>query len=160
MLDTLFPLEPITVSLGRSYRGRYNWHLSADFDIRLTPPNLFAALDAEFGFTVDVAALPDNALCPRYFTPETDGLAQDWTGERCWMNPPYSKIAPWTRKAATSSALVVGLLPVRSEVAWFHDDVLATDADIRFIRGRLCFGNSPSEGGHAPEPSMVVIWNG
>ena len=57
-------------------------------DVRATPPDLFAALDAEFHFETDVCALPGNAKCARYFSPEVDGLWQEWTGA-CFMNPPY-----------------------------------------------------------------------
>lgn len=53
-----------------------------------TPQRLFDELNAEFSFTVDVCAIPDNAKCARYFDPTTDGLRQRWEGV-CWMNPPY-----------------------------------------------------------------------
>lgn len=69
-----------------------------------TPPDFFAELHAEFGFTVDACALPFNAKLPRYWAPAGvnatlgydhlsapaayDGLAQDWAGERVWCNPP------------------------------------------------------------------------
>jgi phage N-6-adenine-methyltransferase len=43
-----------------------------------TPPELFAKLDAEFRFTLDVCALKENAKCKKYFTPEDDGLKQPW----------------------------------------------------------------------------------
>lgn len=43
-----------------------------------TPPDLFAALDKEFHFTLDACALPETAKCPRYFTPEDDGLSRPW----------------------------------------------------------------------------------
>lgn len=52
-----------------------------------TPQALFDELNAEFHFTVDVCALPENAKCDRYYTPEQDGLAQKWEGV-CWCNPP------------------------------------------------------------------------
>lgn len=41
-----------------------------------TPPELFKALDAEFGFTCDVCATADNAKCKEFYPPEQDGLAQ------------------------------------------------------------------------------------
>jgi len=41
-----------------------------------TPQALFDELDREFGFTLDVCALPENAKCDLFFTPETDGLSQ------------------------------------------------------------------------------------
>lgn len=76
------------------------------------------------------------------------------------MNPPYSEIEPWTKKAATCGALVVvGLLPVRTDLAWFHRDVLAAGAEVRFIRGRIRFeGTAAGKGHNAPFPSMIVVW--
>ncbi len=68
-----------------------------------TPQATFDALNAEFGFEIDVCALPENAKCARYFTPEMDGLAQSWEGV-CWMNPPYGREMPkWIRKAWESA---------------------------------------------------------
>ena len=45
-----------------------------------TPQELFDELNAEFGFTTDVAATNDNAKCAHYYTQEQDGLKQDWRG--------------------------------------------------------------------------------
>ena len=49
-------------------------------DLWATPQDFFDDLNAEFGFTLDACALPENAKCERYFTPEQDGLAQEWSG--------------------------------------------------------------------------------
>lgn len=46
-------------------------------------------LNDEFHFTIDVAADDNNHMCPRYYTPQQDGLKQDWTGEVVWCNPPF-----------------------------------------------------------------------
>jgi hypothetical protein len=43
-----------------------------------TPAEVFAEYDAEFHFTLDVCATAETAKCARYFTPDMDGLAQDW----------------------------------------------------------------------------------
>ena len=48
-----------------------------------TPQDFFDALDKEFSFTLDVCALPSNAKCRNYFTPEDDGLSRDWWGGYC-----------------------------------------------------------------------------
>lgn len=45
-----------------------------------TPPDFFAELDREFSFTLDPAATAKSAKCARYFTPDDDGLKQDWGG--------------------------------------------------------------------------------
>lgn len=84
-------------------------------DDRRTPQDVFAPLNARWGFTLDVAASEANALCPRYFTRETDGLLRSWTGERVWCNPPFSRLEPWIAKAwqemFAGCALVVMILP-------------------------------------------------
>ena len=56
---------------------------SSKTDLWETPQWLFDELDREFHFTLDVCALPENAKCERYYTPEMDGLAQPWNGV-CW----------------------------------------------------------------------------
>ncbi|MEM9513697.1 MAG: DNA N-6-adenine-methyltransferase, partial [Actinomycetota bacterium] len=71
-----------------------------DTDDRATTAEVFGPLDAEFGpFTIDVAAAAHNTKCSRYFDARRDGLAQSWSGEVVWCNPPYSAIEPWVRKA-------------------------------------------------------------
>ena len=49
---------------------------SSKTDLWGTPQDLFDKLDAEFHFNLDVCALPENAKCERYYTPEQDGLVQ------------------------------------------------------------------------------------
>jgi len=43
-----------------------------------TPQDLFDELNDEFHFTLDPCAMPQNTKCAKYFTPEDDGLKQDW----------------------------------------------------------------------------------
>jgi hypothetical protein len=94
-------------------------------DERATTPEVFAELHERFNFTVDACALARNAKLPRYWTPEQDGLAMNWTGERVWCNPPYSSIEPWVIKAKESAAeLVVLLLPAnRTEQRWWQEHI-------------------------------------
>jgi phage N-6-adenine-methyltransferase len=130
--------------------------MSSKTDCWETPRETFDALDAEFGFGLDVCALPGNAKCPRFFTPEDDGLSREWRGV-CWMNPPYGReIGRWMRKALESSregATVVCLVPARTDTAWWHE--CAARGEIRFIRGRLRFGGAKCG---APFPSAVVVF--
>jgi site-specific DNA-methyltransferase (adenine-specific) len=132
-------------------------HFSSATDDWATPQYYFDLLHREFCFTLDVCASDQNAKCPAYFTKETNGLAQDWKGT-CFMNPPYGRgMDAWIRKAresARAGATVVGLLPARTDTAYFHDHIYGK-AEIRFIRGRLKFGSAKNA---APFPSMVVIW--
>lgn len=132
-------------------------HFSSKTDMWATPPDIFAKLDAEFGFTIDVCATPDNAKCRRYFTPQVDGLKQDWRGV-CWMNPPYGRqIKKWIQKAYISSlqgATIVCLIPARTDTYWWHTYVRRAD-EVRFIRGRLKFGDSRNS---APFPSAIAVF--
>ncbi|HAV5356857.1 TPA: adenine methyltransferase [Acinetobacter baumannii] len=125
-------------------------------DVWATPQNLFDAIDQIFNFDLDVCALPENAKCERYFTPELDGLKQEWTGT-CWMNPPYGReISLWIEKAvetANNGHTVVGLLPVRTDVVWWQEHILYRE--IHYIKGRLKFGGSKH---NAPFGCALVVF--
>lgn len=126
-----------------------------------TPQDFFNALDAEFHFTLDPCASPENAKCERFYTPAEDGLIQDWAGETCFVNPPYGRrdTRMWVRKcceeAQKPGTTVVMLIPARTDTQWFHDLLYGKPGvEIRFVRGRLHFGGSADP---APFPSMVVV---
>jgi len=94
----------------------------------LTPPELFHQLEEELGlkFTLDPCTEPDNPLgTPTFYTEEDDGLKQDWAGHVVYMNPSYSDLTPWLRKANMSrlcpNTVVVGLLPVRTSPQYAED---------------------------------------
>ena len=75
-----------------------------------------------------------------------------------FCNPPYGRdIDRWIRKAveeAGNGAVVVMLIPARTDTKWFHDLVFPY-GDIRFVKGRLKFGDGKNA---APFPSMVVVF--
>ncbi len=121
-----------------------------------TPSSLFQALHSQHQFTIDAAATRKNTQLPRFFTAEQDGLAQDWSGHRVWLNPPYGKTMPlWMAKAATADALVVVLVPARTDTAWWHDWVISEATQIAYVRGRLSFEGARSS---APFPSAIVTY--
>ena len=125
-----------------------------------TPQDLYDELNKEFHFTLDVCALPENAKCKNYYTPEQNGLVQPWEGV-VWCNPPYGRgIDQWVCRALLScnnGTTVVMLLPVRTDTKWFHEYIYnRSNVEIRFIKGRLKFGNSNNS---APFPSMLVIFS-
>ena len=121
-----------------------------------TPAELFAELNAEFGFTLDACASVDNAKVKANYY-DSGGLALPWEGI-VWCNPPYGRvIGAWVRKGRESAergAMVVMLLPSRTDTRWWHDDVMKA-SEIRFIRGRLRFGNMRNG---APFPSAIVVF--
>lgn len=128
-----------------------------------TPADIFGPLDDEFRFDLDVAASATNAKCASYFTEQDNRLWHRWAPRRCWMNPPYGgETTRWVAKAAAEAsdgALVVGLLPARTDTAWFHEHVLASGAEVRFVRGRVAF-DLPGVRirPRAPFPSLIVVW--
>lgn len=125
-----------------------------------TPQALFDDLNAEFDFELDACASDDNHKCAEYYTIEQDGLKIMWGGRRVWCNPPYSNIAKWVEKAfretRTDGTVVVMLIPSRTDTKYFHNYIYQR-AEIRFIKGRLKFGEATSS---APFPSMLVIFRG
>lgn len=110
-----------------------------------TPSSLYAILDAEFSFQDDP--------CPLAGT--VNGLLRPWLSPT-WLNPPYSAIPAWlsaARRHQENGNLIVALLPSRTDTRWFHDIILP-HAEIRFIKGRLRFGNAAH---NAPFPSLIAI---
>lgn len=143
--------------LASKNNGRYNGN-GREWQ---TPPEVFIPLEAEFNFTLDPCATPENAKCELYSTETQDGLQQDWKQHRVFMNPPYGReVAAWTRKAreaARNGALVVGLLPASTDLAWWHEDVMG-HAEIRFIRGRVRFLTGGPYRASGFFASVIAVW--
>lgn len=138
-------------------------------DLWRTPPALFACLNAEFCFQLDAAAAPHNALCRKFITTEQNTLETPWADYLSipgyvWLNPPYSDITPFVKKAATESANQIGtvmLVPSDTSVGWFKE-AIQTASEVRFITaGRLAFINpvtgKPVSGNN--KGSMLIIWH-
>ena len=112
-----------------------------------TPEKVYKELNREFHFNFDP--------CP--LNGKEDGRAPlfvQWTGKRVFCNPPYGPETPKFMVRAREAELAVFLVPARTDTRWFHDIVLPYAKEIRFIKGRLKFGNSKN----APFPSMIVIF--
>jgi phage N-6-adenine-methyltransferase len=145
---------------GKGLWGAAGTGFSSRTDDWATPQPVFDALDAEFGFDLDVCADASNAKCRRFFSAAEDGLAQEWSGT-VWLNPPYGRhgggIAAWMEKAresAAAGATVVCLVPARTDTRWWHESAMAA-AEVRLVKGRLKFG---AGNGPAPFPSAVVVF--
>ena len=134
---------------------------SSKSDEWATPIDLFNELNNEFNFNLDPCATEKNHKCENYFTVDDDGLEKLWGGYRVFCNPPYSQIAKWVEKAyrettQNDNTLVVMLIPSRTDTKYFQDFIYHR-TEIRFVRGRLKFGDSKNS---APFPSMIVIFRG
>ena len=151
-------------------------------DLYGTPAPLFAALHEEFGFTIDLAAshampvrfekkgrvyeLDAQAtnLLPRWFGAggiAEDALSADWSTERGFQNPPFSLVHQFIPKAVESAragGLVVALIKVLSETAIWHECVMPYADRVRFIRGRLSYGQLDGTKASATFPSCIVIF--
>lgn len=124
-----------------------------------TPHVFFDALHREFDFTLDPCATSKNAKCKSFYTKRHDGLSRDWGRHRVFCNPPYGRaMSAWTQKcfaASRAGALVVLLAHARTDTRWFHDWVYGKADDIRFVRGRLKFGDGRQS---APFPSLLAVY--
>ena len=140
-----------------------------------TPVETFNALNAEFGFDHDAAATSENSWVDgdyfgpdHHFAGQRDALSlPSWKayGHTFWLNPPYSRCREFIAKAAQEArrgATVVCLVPSRTDTRWWHSDVWDAGqnqprpgVEVRFIKGRLKFGNSENS---APFPSVVIVF--
>lgn len=113
-----------------------------------TPAAVYDALNDEFRFDFDPCPLDGDG----------DGLSPlfcSWRGKRVFCNPPYGPgIGDWLKRGSEAE-LAVFLIPARTDTRWFHEICLPFASDIRFLRGRLRFGDAVNS---APFPSMVVVF--
>jgi DNA N-6-adenine-methyltransferase (Dam) len=117
--------------------SRRSGHFNGESDLWGTPQAEFDKLNDEFGFTLDACATAENAKCARYFTPEQDGLQQDWSGEVVFMNPPFSQVGKWIAKAhdaAKVGATVVCIVLPSVNTRWWN----------RYIEGIAEVGLNPT----------------
>lgn len=138
-----------------------------------TPPELFDPLNDEFRFDLDAAADQTSALLPKYFGPgsvlaENALAVRDWSmhAGSIWLNPPYSRklrlsLEPWLQHASRQRAIVVALIPARTDTLWWHNVILPTATEVRFINGRVDFlhpdtGLPGTSGGSFP--SALIVW--
>lgn len=134
-------------------------------DLWRTPVEIFNALDLEFGFYLDAAADWNNTLCSQFINEKRNALESEWVSYGAiWVNPPYSDITPWVKKAAEQCRrqlqVVVMLVPADISVGWFSLALCSVD-EVRFIiDGRIQF--VPAEPTDRrlsnPKGSMLFIW--
>lgn len=125
-----------------------------------TDDAFYSKLHKIFSFTLDPCASDENHKCQKYYTMESNGLAQDWGGENVFVNNPYSSTKDWTRKCAEEArkpnTTVVQLIPSRTDTKYSQDIAFPNSRAVLFVKGRLKFGGAKTS---APFPSMVVIYS-
>lgn len=125
---------------------KFKVHFSSLTDNWNTPKSIYQVLDAEFRFDFDP--------CPE--KPNFNGLSIEW-GKCNFVNPPYSELAKWLKKGweqHQQGKTVVFLIPSRTDTKAWHEYCMKA-TEIRFIKGRLKFGNSKNS---APFPSAIIIF--
>lgn len=119
------PVEANKFHVGNGDDGKHYW---------LTPPDLYAQLDAEFHFDFDP--------CPYPKPDDFDGLTSEW-GKSSYVNPPFGSIihegkkkgpTAWVRKAIEEwkkGKRVVLVYPVDKWVLMLMDAILGEHAQVR-----------------------------
>lgn len=114
-----------------------------------TPTATYDALNAEFGFADDACPLGGDA----------NGLLREWKSPCFCKHNCLScrrlngRLSPSTGRSRSTADLLV---PSRTDTRWWHNYAMKA-SEIRFIRGRLKFGQAKTG---APFPSCVVIFRG
>lgn len=113
-------------------------------DVR-TPTEFLSAVRRLLGivsFAVDLAASRENTVAPRFYSARTNALEQPWNlGGWNWLNPPFSDLSPWARKAfneAQRGARTAMLVPAGVGANWWRDHVHGK-ARILLLNGRITF---------------------
>jgi DNA-binding XRE family transcriptional regulator len=145
----------------RSYWGEGD---KTDRDSRFTPPEFMESIYVAFG-EVDLdpcAHLLSPVVARRriLLSEGGDGLVDDWSGRLAFVNPPFSELLRWLRRAhdqwrAGNVDTVVCLVPVRTDSAWFHD-TLSADADIYLLQGRVRFLSPAGKAQQTPFSLMLL----
>jgi phage N-6-adenine-methyltransferase len=121
------------------YSGKYEWYTPREY--------LDAAIAVMGGIDLDPASserAQEHVQAARYFTIDTNGLAQEWSG-RVFLNPPYAaaaiqqfvrKLIDSVRHKRVSRAIL--LTNNATDTEWFHAALEACHA-ICLTIGRISF---------------------
>lgn len=125
-----------------------------------TPDWFFDSLEAVYPFNLDVAATPENAKCSRFLTLKDNALAKSWESEICFMNPPFSNLARFVRKAAAEAAkgaTVVGIVRNDTSTKWWGE-CWESATEIVFLAPRIPFEIEGRPISSPPFGCALVIW--
>lgn len=147
-----------------------------------TPDDLFAKLNAQYNFTLDVAAEPWNAKLSRWWGVGgelTNAFEGSLVGERWFCNPPFSDIERWLqwlwsfydvgRLRARTGVLLIPA--TRTEQRWWEKYVepnrdnparweeIRCKFSLKFLPGRTHYVPPPSVEASSPRfGSCLLIW--
>jgi len=129
-----------------------------------TPSEFIEVFVRQFGgIVLDVCASPSNAIGPRYYTEEQNGLAQPWASPSQgwnWCNPPFGKCGAWVSRAWIAwenyGQRVAVLVPASVDSNWWADYVHGK-ALVFFLRGRMRFVGARDV---YPKPLALLLYDG
>jgi hypothetical protein len=120
-----------------------------------TPQPWWQQLNSIFAFSLDAAATKDNALCRKFHTKESNGLAQPWE-KSTWVNPPFRYLEQWFNKAIKEAELgnfTTMVVPFRAHTTYWYDKFLGhPQVAVYVLRRSLKF-----VGFRAVMPQTVVL---
>ena len=161
-------LVALAPNYGRRAPDRAHWEKDAtgSSDERFSPPEFMDVVYQALG-EVDLdpcghLASPVVAKRKIIVSEGGDGLQEPWLGRLVYVNPPFSSLLKWLRRADQqwrdgNAETIVALAPARMDSAWFHEH-LRHHTDILVLKGRIRFHTLAGRGNQAPFPLMVVIW--
>ena len=165
LLAMLSALAPHARPRQPSTRAFWALDPMSERDVRFTPPDFLDHIYAVWG-EPDIdpcghAHSPVRATRAIMLSEGGDGLLDDWGGKFAYVNPPFSSLLRWLRRAEDqwrrgNVEKVVALVPARLDAPWYHDH-LRHVADVWILRGRLSFGTLAGKGNQAPFALMVVM---
>jgi len=136
------------------------WWQTETNDSVATHPRLWRPLSrAVGGFDLDVAAgCEPTPIADDRFTPDDDGLSQQWHGD-IFMNPEFSEKGAWFRKLVAEYRAgridrAVAVCNTGTDADWFQE--YASTADL------LCFLNGRGwylQDGRENFATFVAVWN-
>lgn len=120
-----------------------------------TPPWLYRALNAEFGFTFDAAASEKNHLCAAW-TDQFDCSTVP-NDARVFCNPPYSNIDYFVEHVFCEKRLWVLVLPAFVDKDWYRRLFESPRVEWRPFRQRIRFYENGKPGGSPFFGSVVAV---
>ena len=159
-----------TVALIRSFQSHFN-------RLNRTPEMIRVMLQCEFGFdgVVDAAGVEDARAQGRiessrsaqrdaggvedqgHIDAKQGVLEADWF-QSSFVVVNYSDVETWLKKViqeAEKGRVVVALIPARTNTQWFHDLVLESADEVRFVKGRVTF---PGRTAPSAYPDALAIY--
>jgi hypothetical protein len=134
-------------------QSKFGFGAKKDSDDIETPKELYELLNKEFEFDHDPCPLhgKDNPEVP-------NGLKSDW-GKSNFVNPPFSKIKAFLKKAKKErkkGKKSVFLIPARTSSKYWHKHVFPHAREVRYFKGPLKF---PGYVRGTPFPVSLVVFD-